>query len=240
MATNNPKVSAYISPHIFDRFKEFYEERQLSMSQAVAVIFAEYFQLEEQVNHDSKLPSGLLTDRLVAIEQKLTSLETYQSDSVSELLSEFRNLTTRVSNLEQNLDSSNKIESQSKTHSNQLNLLETDHQSNYIKAIESSEPLDSSLSKLPANPINTSLLQPLVGKALALRLNVTEGALSKGRVKMDSDVFYDWLKKKDPDGVQWIPVEKTEKFRKGYVPDENTSSELLDKLLAWRIQNNIV
>ena len=112
--------------------------------------------------------------------------------------------------------------------------------SNYIEAIKPSEPLDSSLSEVLAEPINISPLQPLVGKTLALRLNVTEGVLSKGRVKMASDAFYDWLKEKDPDGIQWIPVEKTEKFRKGYVPTEDTPSELLDKLLTWRIQNKIV
>ena len=240
MATNNPKVSAYIPPHIFDRFKNFYEERQLSMSQAVAVIFAEYFQIDEQVNHDSKLPSGLLTDRLTTVEQKLTSLENHQSESISELLSELRNLTTRVSGLEQNSDSISKIESQFKTHSNQLNLLENDHQANYIKAIEPSELPDSLLSESLAESIDISPLQPLVGKTLALRLNVTEGVLSKGRVKIDSNAFYDWLKEKDPDGIQWIPVEKTEKFRKGYAPAEDTPSELLDRLLAWRIQNKIV
>ena len=236
MPTNNPKVSAYVPQHIFDRFKNFYEERQLSMSQSVAIILSEYFQIEEQVNHDSDLPSGLLTDRLTAIEQKLTSLEIYQSESVSELLSEFRNLTTRVSGLEQNLDLSNRIEGQSNTPPNQLNLLETDNQANHNKDIDSSEPTSSLLSK----PIALSDFKPLQGKHLATRLDVNPGVLSANKTKMKEDIFYNWLSQKDPDGILWKFVEKTGDYPKGYVPAADTPSELLDRLLAWLTENKTV
>ena len=236
MPTNNPKVSAYVPQHIFDRFKKFYEERQLSMSQAVVAILSEYFQLDEQVNHDGKLPSGLLADRLTAIEQKLTSLEIYQSESISELLSEFRNLTTRVSNLEQNLDLSNKIEGQSNTSPNQLNLLETDNQANHNKDIDSSELTSS----LPSKPIAVSNFKPLQGKRLATRLDVNPGVLSTNKTKMKEDIFYNWLSQKDPDGIRWRFVEKTEDSPKGYVPAADTPSELLDRLLAWLTENKTV
>ena len=240
MPTNNPKVSAYVPQHIFDRFKAFYGERQLSMSQAIAVILSEYFQLDQQVNHDSKLLGSLLTDRLTTLEDKLISLENYQSESTSELLSEFRNLTTRVSSLEQNLDSSNKINSQSKAHPNQLSLLETDYQSDHAEVTKSSEPDGSLLSNLPSKPTDISSFQPLSGKFLALRLNVQTGSLSANKTKMKEGRFHDWLREKDPDGIQWKFIEKTEDNPSSYVPIADTPSELLDRLLTWLGHNKIV
>ena len=47
MPTDKPKLSAYIPQSVYDRFKQFQDERQLPMSQAVAVILVEYFGLTE-------------------------------------------------------------------------------------------------------------------------------------------------------------------------------------------------
>lgn len=69
MSTNNPKVSAYIPQHIYDSFKSFYEQRGISMSQAVAVIFAEYFGLDSAVDQKSST-SGLLVERVGLLEQE--------------------------------------------------------------------------------------------------------------------------------------------------------------------------
>lgn len=49
MPTDNPKISLYVPQQIYDRFKEFQEERKLSMSQAGIVILAEYFGLKETI-----------------------------------------------------------------------------------------------------------------------------------------------------------------------------------------------
>jgi hypothetical protein len=73
MSTNNPKVSAYIPQHIYDSFKSFYEQRNISMSQAVAVIFAEYFELDLSVDRKSST-SGLLVERVGLLEQELAVL----------------------------------------------------------------------------------------------------------------------------------------------------------------------
>jgi hypothetical protein len=73
MSTDNPKVSGYIPQHIYDRFKIFCEERGISMSQAVAVIFAEYFGLDLLVKQNSST-SGLLVERVGLLEQELANL----------------------------------------------------------------------------------------------------------------------------------------------------------------------
>ena len=74
MSTSNPKVSAYIPQHIYDSFKSFYEQRGISMSQAVAVIFAEYFGLDSSVDQKSST-SGLLVGRVGLLEQELADLK---------------------------------------------------------------------------------------------------------------------------------------------------------------------
>ena len=73
MPTDNPKVSGYIPQHVYDRFKTFCEERGISMSQAVAVIFAEYFGLDLLVKQSSST-SGLLVERVGLLEQELADL----------------------------------------------------------------------------------------------------------------------------------------------------------------------
>ncbi|NJR31590.1 MAG: hypothetical protein HC778_00345 [Chamaesiphon sp. CSU_1_12] len=62
MPTNNPKISAYVSQELFDRFEQFYRQRGLSMSQGVSVVLSEYFELE------STAPGGLLLERLERVE----------------------------------------------------------------------------------------------------------------------------------------------------------------------------
>lgn len=240
MPTNNPKISAYVPQHIFDRFKDFYEERQISMSQAVAVILSEYFGLDEQVNHDSKLPSGLLTDRLTTVEQKLTSLENHQSESISELLSELRSLTTRVSGLEQSLDSNNKIDSQSKAHSNQLSLLEADNQANYIEDAQSSELISSLLDEPLTESIPSSAPLPIQGKLLVLRLGTDRAGLSTRKKELSETGFSDWMQQRDIDHIRWINLGDPGKRSKGYVPADDTPSELLDRLRSWILENQDV
>jgi hypothetical protein len=73
MPTDNPKVSGYIPQHIYDSFKTFCEERGISMSQAVTVIFAEYFGLDLSVKQNSST-SRPLVERVGLLEQELADL----------------------------------------------------------------------------------------------------------------------------------------------------------------------
>jgi len=236
MATNNPKVSAYISPHIFDRFKTFYESQNISMSQAVAIIFAEYFQIDEQVNHDSSLISSPLLDRIKAIEEKITSLSDHQSEFTGELLFDVKSLTDRVNRLEETPDLIEDIFKSSK----QLSLIENSLQVDSIEATEFSELLSNLPSKLLMKSLDNTLLQPIQSKLLAQRLNTIPNTISANKTKMKPIDFRNWLRDKDPDGIEWKFVEKTSDYSKGYLPADDTPSELLDKLRSWILENQDV
>jgi hypothetical protein len=89
MATSNPKVSGYVPQHVFDRFERFYQERELSMSQAVTVILAEYFGLEQS----TVTPGGLLLEKVESfgdsigeLLERVTAIESKLSGSSSEPL----------------------------------------------------------------------------------------------------------------------------------------------------------
>jgi hypothetical protein len=92
MPTKNPKVSAYIPQHIFDRFQSFCQEKGMSMSQATAVVFAGYFEIEPEVNH----LSGLLADRIRDLELKLSELSSSTIELSKELISELKSELTSV------------------------------------------------------------------------------------------------------------------------------------------------
>lgn len=76
-------------------------------------------------------------------------------------------------------------------------------------------------------------------KLLAKRLNITQSMLSNCKKKMDEQKFYSLLKKKDPDQISWQPVGGSLKvYSKGWVPAEDTSSELLSRLKEWVAANS--
>ena len=109
MPTDNPKISGYVPQQIYDRFKEYQQKNQLTMSQAVIVIFAEYFGLEETIKETtSGLPIGGVT---------LSAFEGLQK--------EFLELKSRVDLLESTsklLDKSTEV-FENKQSSSQLSLL---------------------------------------------------------------------------------------------------------------------
>ena len=76
MPTDNPKISAYVPQALYDRFKQFQNEQQLSMSQAVIVLLAEYFGLEQSIKDmDHCATVGNITlPRIEAIERQLFDL----------------------------------------------------------------------------------------------------------------------------------------------------------------------
>ena len=54
MPTDNPKISLYVPQQVYDCFKEFQQDQNLSMSQAGIVILAEYFGLEEIIKETTE------------------------------------------------------------------------------------------------------------------------------------------------------------------------------------------
>ncbi len=76
MGTDNPKVSAYVPQAIKDRLKQFREEQNLSESQAVTAILAEYFGMTQVLGRS---PEGLAVEgvtlpRMKALEEKVANL----------------------------------------------------------------------------------------------------------------------------------------------------------------------
>lgn len=75
MPTDNPKISAYVPQHIYDRFKVYQEEQGLSMSQAVTSILTDYFsQSEPTVNEPEEVPKPISVERFEELEKKVNLL----------------------------------------------------------------------------------------------------------------------------------------------------------------------
>lgn len=74
MPTENPKISAYVPQIVYDRFKQYQDERQLSMSQAVAQLITEYFGIDLSKNITEQSTSELPI-RLSLVEQELEDLK---------------------------------------------------------------------------------------------------------------------------------------------------------------------
>jgi hypothetical protein len=193
MPTNNPKVSAYVPQHIFDRFKSFYEERKLSMSQAVTIIFSDYFQVSQTVEHSSRLLDNSEKQRLEALEQKVSSISELHSNLISELQERLVNLSEEFRRKEQE-----KGELLSGT-DDSLPLF-PDFKPEEIETSTSSS--DSGIeSELLVETEDKGNLQPLSERALVRRLH--KGSALGYHRKNSPDTLLEWIKSKDPDGLGW-------------------------------------
>ncbi|NET10558.1 MAG: hypothetical protein F6K09_10290 [Merismopedia sp. SIO2A8] len=76
MPTENPKVSSYVPLAIKNRLTKFREQRNVSESQAVIIILAEYFGMEQEVRKVSEGTEvgGVTLAQMQATEQKLSDL----------------------------------------------------------------------------------------------------------------------------------------------------------------------
>jgi len=239
MPTANPKISAYVPPHIFDRFRKFQEECKLSMSQAVAVILSEYFQLDLEVGDDASLPSGLLAKKLAAIEETLSTLGSSQSESIGELHHRINSLIEKDDQLEQRLaaiEQLKKSNAQSYTQPKQLSFIDSDQGLSQVKSSETATDTNDVVSK-SLGDIQISSFQPLTSKLLASRLGVAPPVISVNKKRMFEVNFYGWLQQKDPDRIRWEWVGKPKNPSKGYLPSSDTSPELLGKLRHWLDKN---
>lgn len=97
MGTDNPKVSAYVPQALKARLKEFKEELDISESQAVIIILAEYFQMPEVLGRppESGAAGGVTLARMEALEERLTSF----AESVEKRLQEIAELVKKTGEL---------------------------------------------------------------------------------------------------------------------------------------------
>lgn len=222
MSTTNPKVSAYIPQHIFDRFQSFYQEKGISMSQAVAVIFAEYFEIEPEVNYSG----GLLSDRVRDLELKLSKLSSLNSSSSSELPEEavsklkselldilLKEVKSSIEKLQKPLIDKLESELESKLNSslpNQLHLgvevaIDPEKSAKSIPKNKENKPRDKNEnSKSREIADGTNILTTI---QLGERLKMASRSIynKKAEVKKEGSVrqFVDWSRKADPDGYGW-------------------------------------
>lgn len=224
MPTNNPKISAYVPPSVFDRFKQFQEERDLSMSQAAIVILSEYFGIEQTIKGTTEgtTVGGITLARIEAIELQLKDLlnRANQKETTNKLLfSEDKVNQKEITDKPLVLDTEIRVDNEVGASVDE-NIQEFDN---------SSLPLGL-FSKLPEKI-------EIQGKLLVKRLSgVSASQLSstKGEYKGDLEGFSKWLQEKDIDNIAWMPLGD----RKGYTPVSELSSELKSRLLKWIADNS--
>jgi hypothetical protein len=105
-------------------------------------------------------------------------------------------------------------------------------------------PVQESLSypEVPLFPIpgnSPEGIQPISGRKLSKqRFGLREDALSGAKKRLKTaQRLIDWTREKDPDGIAWKMVETPVP---GFVPVDELSSELNDKLLTWMRENRLV
>jgi hypothetical protein len=76
MTTENPKISAYVPQPLFDRFKEYQEASNASMSSAIISILATFFQTDTQGNRTVDIRDfQALEERVKKIEASFQRLD---------------------------------------------------------------------------------------------------------------------------------------------------------------------
>lgn len=96
MATNNPKVSAYVPQSLKDRLEAFRrEEGNISESFAVAIILAQYFGMEQVINRPSEgtAVGGVTLARMESLEKKLIDLTEFVESRFQQLGEAIKNLS---------------------------------------------------------------------------------------------------------------------------------------------------
>ena len=206
MPTDNPKISLYVPQQIYDRFKEFQEERKLSMSQAGIVVLAEYFGLEETIK---EFTEGTTIGGVT--------------------LSEFENLKQRVKELQEQVNLNRSVIDKLPD-KNEYKDVEHDKSTSKPLSVETNDNSENIQLSLDSSSTENTNLPTFEIKLLAKRLgfdSIREVSKNSRRYKNEPEKFCNWSKKKDPDGIAWVLTES------GYSPNSGLSNKLLSKLRDW-------
>lgn len=260
MPTDNPKISAYVPQLVYDTFKQFQDERGISMSQAVIVILAEYFGIQQELKEfiEGSVVGGVTLSRIEEIEQSIEQLtlmfhenNSLKSELDSSLLSNLNNLIDKVPRIEERLDQLEYWKDESKKFDERLEKLKESPVINEVKeetniqqkqeSLEKSseksqlELIGSLLSELGGNlPIEViDIITPLNAITLSQRIFCHKDTIARYKKSKSTQEFIEWTKEKDSDNIGWLPNPEG----KGFIPESSTSSELLSRLQVW-IENN--
>ena len=263
MPTENPKISAYVPQIIYDRFKEFKEERKLSFSQAAIEVFAEYFGIN-LVDNSTKEYTGGLPDRVLQLEQLVADLKqsyVYLSEKVDSIQStselQINHLPSGSSNgrllNELPVNTETKLLSEPESElpitkfliEQQSKLLDdgelrTDDKSELLNLLpHQTEIIDSQkqeVTSLLSNPLGSPGIK-INYPVLALRLRATEGYLKNKKSTSTTHEFTEWSTKKDPDKIGWQTIKEGKKVY--HCPVDDLSDEQKANLQEWLLSNQI-
>jgi hypothetical protein len=113
MPTENPKISAYVPKVVYDRFKKFQEDRQLSMSQAAIELFADHFGID--LSTSAFKTTGGLQSRLESLVNEVEELKSFitnlaiQVDQIQSTSSSLKYTLECVENLPENSSDVNEL-----------------------------------------------------------------------------------------------------------------------------------
>ena len=202
MPTDNPKVSAYVPQIIKDRLGQFKDEQNISESQAVTIILAEYFGLTETlVRSPQSLGTGGVTlARMEALEQEFSSF----AKSVEQRLQE---LAESIKKSSEPLTSSEPIQLEflQIKEANGSSLLNEPP----VKAEETEEKneLYLSLQNEPPSELQKEI-KPIPGTKLSeLRFERGKDTIAGAKRKLSLEKFTEWTIEQDPDDIAWKYVE---------------------------------
>lgn len=239
MPTNNPKISLYVPQIIYDRFKQFQQERNLSMSHAGIAILAEYFGLQEETKKVAV--GGVTLEALEEIRQEL-----------KELRKEVEHLKTKSNPIR-----ADHIQTTSKP-PKQVKIQQVEQNKITSKPIEESElnPVeqDKTISKLPSqeNSLQLNLLSELPlklqAKQLAQRLTTQQQEITGKQIaakvgstarKKSTENFIAWTRELDPDRIAWDMIKNPDgrknssKYPMYYYIPYKPSREQIELLEKW-------
>jgi hypothetical protein len=261
MPTENPKISAYVPQVVYDRFKQFQEERGLSMSQATVELLVEYFGIDLK----SSESTGCLQSRVEMLEHQLLELSqkfSALSAKVNLIQSTGELLTTETNQLPTDNNGFSEPPSNSPSELPEDSAVNFDSENNLSDELLGGSPIGSpehitqdnhpksdSSGKLPnnyqefilfsdsADLLSSLKSNSLQGNLLVRRLDkVNTSTLSNKKGDLSQEDFYNWLQSKDIDSIRWVIVGEGRKAR--YIPADDNPVEKLQLLQDW-LKSNI-
>lgn len=229
MPTDNPKISLYVPQQIYDRFKEFQQQQDLSMSQAGIVILAEYFGIQETIKEITQGTTigGVTLARIEKIEKEILELQKkvdYSNTTIS--------LPDNKQIFHRGIRSSASPEFEIQGTDDPQNQVNDNPNNNEIKEqVNSSEIRNEPQLSLLGEPLE---IEPITANALSQkRFGLSKDSLASYKRKHTQEELYQWMKDKDPDNIDWVVASEG----KGYIPKKGLPSELLSELKEWIAQN---
>lgn len=246
MSTKNEKVSAYLPPHIHEKFELYKNDNNLgSSSKALISIIAQFLSIESSIK-----TTGITLNEfqdLKAEVNKLKELFTIFNENNDFIFKEpLSILLNRLPEIVKNIDDfSSEFDNLKNKYEKleyQLNKYSIDCQSDQLDIEKSKEEIvkeDLSIltPSFPSSPLSIlpSITLSVTGYQLARRLDVNKDIPAGKKKTISRDKFYEWSKEKDIDEIGWIPDPTG---AKGYIPKDELESELLKKLQEWIEQDN--